>query len=64
MSSLHSQVAVGPFQNLWTDCEVRGEIVCILGASGCGKSTLLNLIAGLLQPDAGKIDIAGRRPRS
>jgi NitT/TauT family transport system ATP-binding protein len=36
----------------------EGEIVCILGASGCGKSTLLNLIAGLLQPAAGKIDIA------
>jgi NitT/TauT family transport system ATP-binding protein len=35
----------------------EGEIVCILGASGCGKSTLLNLIAGLLQPDTGKIDI-------
>jgi NitT/TauT family transport system ATP-binding protein len=35
----------------------EGEIVCILGASGCGKSTLLNLIAGLLQPSSGKIDI-------
>jgi len=35
----------------------EGEIVCILGASGCGKSTLLNLIAGLLQPDSGKIDV-------
>jgi NitT/TauT family transport system ATP-binding protein len=35
------------------------EIVCILGASGCGKSTLLNLIAGLLQPNAGKIDFTG-----
>jgi NitT/TauT family transport system ATP-binding protein len=36
----------------------EGEIVCILGASGCGKSTLLNLIAGLLQPSAGSIDIS------
>jgi NitT/TauT family transport system ATP-binding protein len=36
----------------------EGEIVCILGASGCGKSTLLNLIAGLLQPNQGKIEIA------
>jgi NitT/TauT family transport system ATP-binding protein len=35
----------------------EGEIVCILGASGCGKSTLLNLIAGLLQPNEGKIEI-------
>lgn len=37
----------------------QGEIVCILGASGCGKSTLLNLIAGLLQPDSGQIDVRG-----
>jgi len=48
----------------WTirklDLQVQqGEIVCILGASGCGKSTLLNLIAGLLQPDSGKIDVRG-----
>ena len=35
------------------------EIVSILGASGCGKSTLLNLIAGLLSPSKGKIDLAG-----
>lgn len=34
-----------------------GEILCILGASGCGKTTLLNLIAGLLKPTKGTIDI-------
>ncbi|MFC1878471.1 ABC transporter ATP-binding protein [Chloroflexota bacterium] len=32
-----------------------GEIVAVLGPSGCGKSTLLSLIAGLEEPDQGKI---------
>jgi NitT/TauT family transport system ATP-binding protein len=36
------------------------EIVCILGPSGCGKTTLLNLVAGLLQPDAGRVVCSGR----
>lgn len=31
------------------------EILAILGPSGCGKSTLLRIIAGLIQPDKGKI---------
>lgn len=33
-----------------------GEIICILGPSGCGKSTLLNIIAGLIEPDVGKLE--------
>jgi ABC-type sugar transport system ATPase subunit len=37
-----------------------GEFVVFVGPSGCGKSTLLRLIAGLEQPDAGSIEIAGR----
>ena len=32
-----------------------GEIFFLLGPSGCGKSTLLRIIAGLLQPDSGKV---------
>jgi putative ABC transport system ATP-binding protein len=36
-----------------------GEKASLIGPSGCGKSTLLALIAGLLAPDAGTIEIDG-----
>lgn len=35
------------------------EFGAILGPSGCGKSTLLNIIAGLLRPDQGRIELGG-----
>src|SRR5579872_720690 len=38
-----------------------GEFVTIVGPSGCGKSTLLDMIAGLLAPSEGSIDVLGRR---
>lgn len=34
-----------------------GEFLAIVGPSGCGKSTLLSLIAGLISPDCGDINI-------
>jgi ABC-type multidrug transport system fused ATPase/permease subunit len=37
-----------------------GRTVVVVGATGSGKSTLLSVIAGLLQPDQGKIYIANR----
>src|SRR5688500_16063720 len=42
-------------------CVERGEFVALLGPSGCGKTTLLRLIAGFEEPDAGEIEVAGRR---
>ncbi len=37
----------------------NGESYMLLGASGCGKSTLLNMIAGILSPEKGSIEING-----
>lgn len=42
------------------DLEARsGEFLALRGPSGCGKSTLLFMTGGLLQPDEGKVEIAG-----
>lgn len=40
------------------DIEV-GERVIIYGPSGCGKSTLLGLIAGVLTPQSGTLEVLG-----
>ena len=37
----------------------RHEFIAVLGPSGCGKSTLLRLIAGLIKPTAGTLEIYG-----
>ncbi len=37
-----------------------GKITAIMAPSGQGKSTLLRLIAGLLEPSGGSIDLGGR----
>jgi len=36
-----------------------GQYLAIVGRSGCGKSTLLRMIAGLDEPSAGTIEVAG-----
>jgi putative spermidine/putrescine transport system ATP-binding protein len=38
----------------------KGESVALLGPSGCGKTTTLRMVAGLIQPTAGRIAVTGR----
>ncbi len=40
--------------------EVGTETLALIGYSGCGKSTMLRLLAGLLDPDKGCIELDGR----
>jgi NitT/TauT family transport system ATP-binding protein len=37
-----------------------GEFVSLVGPSGCGKSSLLWIIAGLMKPSAGQVNVLGR----
>lgn len=38
----------------------EGHLVALLGPSGCGKTTTLQMVAGLLDPTAGTINVDGR----
>jgi ABC-2 type transport system ATP-binding protein len=37
----------------------RGELFGLLGANGAGKSTVLRMLAGLVQPDSGRVVVGG-----
>ncbi|MFM7225186.1 MAG: ATP-binding cassette domain-containing protein, partial [Actinomycetota bacterium] len=38
----------------------EGEVVGLIGPNGAGKTTFFNCLLGILRPDAGRVEFAGR----
>ncbi len=45
--------------NIQINCKLVEKVTGVFGHSGAGKTTLLNMIAGLTQPDAGRLVVEG-----
>ena len=56
-----SDLTLGPLSNLTLSAEA-GEHVALLGPNGSGKSTLLAALAGLVEPEGGRIRVGGTAP--
>lgn len=53
------------WQEVWALREInlevkQGEVLGVIGQNGSGKTTLLKIIAGMLMPDQGKINVRGK----
>ncbi len=47
------------------DLDVRGgELLALLGPNGAGKSTAIGLLLGLIEPDAGEVELFGQPPHA
>ncbi len=56
----HFTVGIGGFRLSLDFAVDAGGILVLFGPSGAGKTTALRTIAGLVRPDSGRIEIAGR----
>lgn len=60
MTALHAQLRLRvPDIDAAIDV-ASGHTMALLGRNGAGKSTILNLVAGLIDPDDGRIDLGDR----
>lgn len=56
----HFSVSIGDFTVDLAFTVDAGKVLVLFGPSGAGKTTALRTIAGLVRPESGRIDIAGR----
>jgi len=59
MITFTARKQLGSFQLDATFTAPPGGITAIFGRSGAGKTTIINLVAGILQPDQGRIAVGG-----
>ena len=57
--SFKNKVSYPIFDNIDLDVK-RGDILGILGRNGCGKSTFLKIVSGIIEPDAGTVEVKGK----
>jgi ABC-type polysaccharide/polyol phosphate transport system ATPase subunit len=55
----------GRWEDLWALRDItadipRGQTLGVIGENGSGKSTLLKLLAGIVHPDSGQVQVQGR----
>ncbi len=60
--SFHKKLkAVGGEMRLQLDCEIKkGQLLALYGESGAGKTSVLRMLAGLMTPDKGQIEVNGK----
>jgi len=58
-SNLSSDNLIKALENISFSIK-KGEVFSIIGSNGSGKTTLLRIIAGIIDPDSGTIDVNGK----
>lgn len=61
LSFTHNKIKTNILTNICLDVPLGG-FVSLVGASGSGKTSILKIIAGLLEPSSGSLEINGEAP--